>query len=324
MLNYRKLNARFRQFGGIRLLWAYLREGLLAIVLRMSISVVMRRKSRDEAYAVIRQKVNRKLQKQYAPFIKERKDFYDHQEVKHLHSKKVWVCWLQGFDQAPPLVKACVASMRKYLKDQEIILLSYDNYREYVELPQDVVEKYEQGMIPSALLSDLLRLELLIKHGGTWMDATILCTGEDYPKELLDCDLFLYQGIVKGDCRFHGISNWFITARTRNKLLMTLRDVLLQYWKEHNVTLNYYMFHDFFYAIAQLYPEEIAAMPRENRLLPLQLMWRMSDTYDALLWERLKALTCFHKLNYRISPEVESNTANFYHAIIKEYVEETY
>ena len=39
-------------------------------------------------------------------------------------------------------------------------------------------------------------------------------------------------------------------------------------------------FNDFFYTIAQMYPAEIAAMPRRNRLLPLMLLQRLGDDYD--------------------------------------------
>ena len=39
------------------------------------------------------------------------------------------------------------------------------------------MEKWEKGRIPAAMFSDLLRVELLIKYGGTWIDSTVLCTG---------------------------------------------------------------------------------------------------------------------------------------------------
>ena len=299
-------------------MWAYMREGVFPTVLSQGFALVTGRKSRDEAYAAIRWRVNGQLQRKYAAFIQERKDFYGHQKLNQYRSRKVWVCWLQGLDKAPLLVKVCVASMRRWLKEREIVLLTGDNYREYAELPQSVVEKYEKGLMPAALFSDLLRLEVLIRYGGTWMDATMLCTGEDFPREIMDCDLFMFQGIVRGDNRFHGVSNWFITACAENRLLLVLRDVLLEYWKDYSVTLNYYMFHDFFYTIAQLYPAEIAEMPRMNRLWPLQLMARMGDGFDNLWWEQLKANTCFHKLNYRLSADVINNPKNFYNVIIHE------
>ena len=98
---------------------------------------------------------------------------------------------------------------------------------------------------------------------------------------------------------------------------MVLRDVLIQYWRDYNCTVDYYIIHHFFCSIARLYPEYIAAMPRKNRLLPLQLMKRMGDKYDEKWMEELKGKTCFHKLNYRLGSKVIDDKDNFYNAIIE-------
>lgn len=323
-MNISKVWKRGCQFGGIHLVWAYCRIGVGGVVLKQLLKALCGRIPFDNAYNSIRWHVNKWLQNRYGDYIKERKEFYDGIELTQERSNKVWTCWLQGFDDAPELVKICQESLKQYLPNHEIIHLTCENYYNYVTLPEDIICKYEKGKIPPSLFSDLLRLEVLIKYGGTWMDSTVLCTGfqgskvQEF-KSFLDADLFMFQTLVKGDDRFYGASNWFITACSGNKLLMLLRDVLLQYWKDYNVTLNYYMFHDFFYTIAQLYQEEIAAMPRANRLLPLQLMRRMGDTYDEEWMERLKSICCFHKLNYRISADVEKDSGNYYHAIIKDY-----
>ena len=305
MRSLKKIARRFRQFGGGRLVRAYLKAGMGGTMLRQAWNVVRRRKTVDEAYGQLRGVAAQHLQKRYDGLMKQLNQKYQGTTLEQRRSNKVWVCWLQGFDKAPELVKMCVDSMRKYLVDKEIVLVTYKNFHEYAELPDIIVTKYEKGQIPPALFSDLLRLELLIRHGGTWMDASMLCTGSHYPKEIMDCDLFMFQALVKGDPRFHGASNWFITACTNNRPLMVLRDVLLQYWHDYNCTLNYYMFHDFFYEIAKLFPEEIAAMPRKNRLLPLMLLDKNGNIIDRERLQELKKRCCFHKLNYRLPNMVE-------------------
>ena len=135
-------------------------------------------------------------------------------------------------------------------------------------------------------------------------------------KEIFDADLFMFQVLRKDDNTFYGASNWFITACAGNRPLMVLRDVLTQYWSDYGVTLNYYMFHDFFYTIAQMYPAEIAAMPRRNRLLPLMLLQRLGDDYDEKWMVELKSRCNLHKLNYRVSAEMLANKNNFYHSIV--------
>ena len=323
-MEYRKIIFRARQFGGVYLVWAYVKLGLGGMVARQVILLLTGRRSRDEVYQTIRRAVFEKLQKQYHEFLLKRETYYGAREEKEeVRNNKVWTCWLQGFDYAPEIVKTCIESMKHYLTDREIIPLDYNNYTKYVTLPNDVIRKYENGKISAALFSDLLRLELLIKYGGTWMDATVLVTdphlmmNTKWLEETMNCDLFAFQAIVKGDEKFYGISNWFLTSCANNKVLMVLRDVLIQYWHDYSVTLDYYMFHDFFYAIAQLYPEEITAMPRRNRLLPLMLMQRIEDRYDEAWMKKLTERCCFHKLNYRLSKDVLRDTGNFYHKVIQ-------
>jgi len=301
-----KVMDRIRQFGGLRLMTAYMKIGMGGVMMRQAWEVARGKKTMDQAYSHVRNAANKHLRKQYSGLIETLSRKYKQAQLEQRHSNKVWVCWLQGFEAAPELVKTCVASMRKYLTDRELVLVTYENYKEYAQMPDDIVEKYEKGVMPAALFTDLLRLELLIGHGGTWMDASMLCTGSHYPKEIMDCDLFMYQTIVKGDATFHGASNWFITACTQNALLMVLRDVLTEYWRDYDCTLNYYMFHDFFYEIAKHFPEEIAAMPRKNRLLPLMMLERKEDMTDREQRQELKKRCCFHKLNYRLPNIMET------------------
>ena len=318
---WNKIISRFGQFGGLRLLGAYAKMGMLPCVLSEAVKLILGRTSRDDAYAEIRWSVDGKLQAKYADFIVKRKEAYDEGRGKKNDGRcegengrrKVWTCWLQGFDKAPVMVQTCQESMRRYIKDREIIQLTYENYKDYVTLPEHIVRKYERGKIPPALFADLLRLEVLIQYGGTWMDSTMLCTNaglmskDSWLQEIMDCDLFLFQALRKGDPRFYGISNWFITARRGCRPLMVLRDVLAEYWRDYSVTLDYYMFHDFFFTIAQLYPEEVAAMPRRNRLGPLKLKhgkgYEMKTDGLRLKEEpwvqQLIERVCVHKLDYK-------------------------
>ena len=317
-MEIKKIIFRAKQFGGLRLARGYIKMGLGHVVALNVIKMFLGIKTRDEAYSVISSITNKKLQERYKDFILKRKYYYDSLDFVHEHSSFVWTGWLQGFDNAPKLVKACVESMKQNLAGRKIMLISMDNYRDYIDLPNDIVEKFKAGMIPPASFSDLLRLELLIKYGGTWMDATVLCTrgGDISADKVMDCDLFVFQTIVGNDKRLHGISNWFMTSCSNNRHLIVLRDVLMQYWRDYDCCLDYYIMHHFFMSIANLFPNEIAKMPRVNRLIPLRLMNRMGDRYDENWMKQLLLQTCFHKLNYRLSKKVLNDPDNFYHVLV--------
>ena len=75
------------------------------------------------------------------------------------------MCWFQGMEHAPKMVQYCFESLKSNLRDKRIILITEDNYKEYVQFPTYILEKYEKGCFSKTHLSDLLRLELLIKYG---------------------------------------------------------------------------------------------------------------------------------------------------------------
>ncbi len=89
----------------------------------------------------------------------------------------VWVCWWQGLEHAPEMVKMCVQSIQKHLPENgELILITLKNIEEYVILPDWIWAAFHDGKISMALLSDILRAELLYLYGGLWIDSTYYIT----------------------------------------------------------------------------------------------------------------------------------------------------
>ena len=199
------------------------------------------------------------------------------------------------------------------------------------------------------MFSDLLRLELLIKYGGTWIDSTVLCTGvndekgslreksednltENLSNSKLDTDsklstlnsqlkhfmnapLFLFQYTKQGSITV-SISNWFISAHSNNEVLIVLRDMLYAYWKDYDCVLDYYIFHLFFAMISKEYPEPIAAMPYGQSQNSLVLLYHLDEEFNQKKWDKLTSNVCFHKLAFRIPKEIEANKDNYYNYIL--------
>ncbi len=236
-------------------------------------------------------------------------------------NKTIWFCWLQGLKNAPKIVQACYNSIKRNIPDREISVIDNENWKDYVELPDYIVKKWEKGRITAALFSDLLRLELLIKYGGTWIDSTVLCTGFKFQApcfKYLDADLFLFQYTKQGSIPV-SISNWFITAYSNNKVLMVLREMLYSYWKDYDCTLDYYIFHLFFSQLSKEYPEMIVAMPYEQSMNSLALLHHWGEKFDQKKWDRLVANVSFHKLAFRVNENVTENKENYYNHILSEY-----
>jgi len=76
-------------------------------------------------------------------------------------TRVVWVCWLQGMENAPEIVKQCIASVKQHMPKYEVRVLTADNIFEFVTLPEHVIRKYINGTITFTHFSDILRTALL-------------------------------------------------------------------------------------------------------------------------------------------------------------------
>ena len=206
----------------------------------------------------------------------------------------------------------------------EVIVIDEKNWQEYIDLPDYIIRRREKKQIPPAHFADLLRLELLIRYGGTWIDSTVLCTGFKFQdsgfkfQEYLDADLFMFQYTQPGSSEWGGIGNWFISSCTNNEVLVVLRDMLYAYWREHDVVLDYYLFHLFFDMLREVFPEQIAAMPYAYAPRSLALVKHWGEPFDEGRWQRLVSRVCFHKLTYMPDKVPVKVEGTYYEYVLKQ------
>lgn len=98
----------------------------------------------------------------------------------------IWVCWLQGMEQAPELVQTCFSRLCAVEKHRVI-----DNMLQYADIPSSVLTKWKAGSIPNPNFSDILRTVLLYQHGGLWIDATMLLA-KPVPQYIWETPLFVF------------------------------------------------------------------------------------------------------------------------------------
>lgn len=280
--------------------------------------VLVRRMKRMEAYRKLLNEVESKLRKEYTPLLIQKEKEYSNVSMKRDETRRIWFCWLQGLKEAPELVKVCYESLCKNITDREVVVLTNENLSLYVHLPEYIERKHEKGIISDAAFTDMLRLELLCKYGGTWIDATVLCTGSEGINDLFDADLFVFQQIHKGSTKFIGMSSWMMSSAANNSFLMVVRYLLYEYWREKNCVVDYFLIHFFFCMMAERHPELVEKMPRRGNHIPHYLQRRLTDPYDDQWMEKLKKHTCFHKLTYRIGENVKKK-GTFYDVVIKGY-----
>ncbi len=256
-------------------------------------------------------RLNRKYKKTINSIKKRSKD------INTIPSNKVWVFWLQGEKNAPELVKRCIDSTRRAFKDREVIVLDKDNYKEYVDFPDYIEEKFAKGIIPFAHFSDLIRIELLAKHGGIWCDATLYITGE-IPDYVKNANLFVFKNINldRTDEEIIVASNWFLSAYANNNIIVATRDLLFEYWKHERFLTNYFNFHILFKIVVDIYKEEWENIPTFTNVNPHILQFELFDEFSEERFEQIKSICFMHKLNRHIeNKDLERN--NFYNYILK-------
>lgn len=304
-----KLKKLYEKAGGKECLKRYWKAGVLPLVGFEALLLGFSKPSLEIIRDIVDLKVQRKLQKKYGHLC----DGIKTEGLAHNTSNKVWVLWLQGMDNAPALVQDCYRSLQENLTDKEIILLTEDNYRDYVTFPQHVQSKIDSGVITKTHFSDLLRLELLLNHGGTWIDATVLCTGSDYPKEQFEADLFMYQELKPGkDGHANFVSSWFMSAKTNNPILLATREMIYAYWAKNKSMVDYFLIHQFICIAAAYFPKEWNKVPQMDSSTPHILLLKLFEEYSEEELKRICNMTCFHKLTYKFGEEDKNKNNTYY------------
>lgn len=234
-------------------------------------------------------------------------------------SNKIWVCWLQGLEVAPPLVRACVNSLYKNLKGKEVIILTEKNLADYINLPDYIMDKWKKSRISPAHFSDIIRVEILCKWGGTWVDSTVLCTAESSCDYIFDEPFFVYKymDLERKDKESTVASNWFIHSVSNYPILMLTRELLREYWKKNNYAVDYYIFHLFFAMATRKYVEEWDKVPMYNNNSPHTLQFEFHNKFDQRRWNQIIKMSDFHKLNHH--KDYSGCKNSFYDYVLAEY-----
>lgn len=309
----------FEKAGGLTLLRQYWRKGVLWIAIFQFVLLGKSRTALEILRLVTTLKTKQHLAKKYGKVLKEFNAKWQ-ENLPHCERKTVWIFWWQGEETMPPLVRKCFESVRVNLKNWEIVLLSEKNYQQYAEFPTYILEKLQKG-ITLTHFSDLLRLELLIKHGGLWLDATVLCTNGEIPKSILKSDLFVYRAQKPGaDGKATTMSSWMMWAKSNNRILMATQAMLYAYWKKNNELNEYFLLHHFMTIAMDFYKEDARKIPPFCNSIPHILLLHLFDQYDEQYWSDLKLMTCFHKLSYKLDEEKCKIEGTYYDMVINKRI----
>ena len=200
----------------------------------------------------------------------------------YLHNNKIFWCWLQGEENAPGLARACLNSIKRNAKNHEIIIITENNMNKYIHFPPYILQMFKNKFIQRTQFSDLLRLELLIKYGGTWIDSSVLMT--KYEEKFFNNDLFFFQIFNKN---WIAGSSWFITSEKESPILKTTLDLLYEYWRKFKYLYNYFIFHVFFKMSCDKYEKDYMKIYNYSSELVHKLQWELYHKYKKKIYKRI-------------------------------------
>ncbi len=262
-------------------------------------------KNEHEIYAFEAKRCGEKLYKRYKSLIEAPLDPVP--QENHLPHRDIWIFWGQGMDNAPVVVKKCYASVQKYCKEYSIHLLDNENLSEYVSLPEAILRLYDggKGIMRAAHFSDFLRTELLVQHGGIWLDATILLTSE-LPEYITHQPMFLYRETFLhiSDYLF---DSYLISCEKGNPYMKRVKELLYAYWKDHSsapISMADYLLLYNFYFLLDKYNKQahdwVQRVPYVHSDLNVLIQFKFSRfPYDEHLLHYLLQMSPTHKLTYK-------------------------
>lgn len=172
-------------------------------------------------------------------------------EIAPLHENlKVYTFWYQKIDNAPQIVKDCLAINKEILnkKNIEFVILDKNNLKDFIELPEFIYTLVEQNYVDLIQLSNFVRLKVLLEYGGLWVDATVLLP------ENFSFDEFKDQttsSLNLNDKNFTYSKNnltvvnpviaSYIAFNKGNSEWKCIYDTLVEYYKEYKKEFNYYI-----------------------------------------------------------------------------------
>jgi len=150
--------------------------------------------------------------------------------------------WYQGIEAAPPIVRSCIQSIIENRAKHPVIIITKYNIDKYIKLPYYIMEKFNKNIITLTHFSDIVRIALLFKYGGYWIDPTYLITTpitkvvRTFDTLHLDYCFTNSHPFVKCIWTVNYMAvgkNSFIAAFAYHALFF--------YWKKYNYIIDYYL-----------------------------------------------------------------------------------
>ena len=254
--------------------------------------------------------IQRYLKIKYKNFIDEFNNKKSGIITEKIKKNYIWIFWWQDIENAPEIVKKCFNKLKSY--NLNVKLITKNNYKEYVSIPEYIIELLENGKITLTHFSDILRFNLLADYGGLWLDATIYILDENKINEILEKNFYTIK-LRKCPRRIVSKGLWTgycMGGNKSNVLFLFMKEFFNEYWKNNSILIDYFLID---YMISIGYNEisdiknQIDKNQYNNEDVNL-LMENINNIYDDKLYKKIIRDNPIQKLSYKRNIEKKSNT----------------
>jgi hypothetical protein len=231
-------------------------------------------------------------------------------------NKTIFILWFQGFEKSPEIIKKCIQSWKYYNSDWNVIMIENDNLVNYININEHI--DMTNKNINYTALSDIIRIILLKKYGGLWVDATTFCN-KPLNEWLPSCITEGFFAFDKpGNDRL--VSSWFLYAEKDNYIVNNWFNLTIAYYKMNNSPHTYFWFHYLFgdlYNSDNRFKEIWDKVPKisANSLGPHYLQEK--GMFNSLTFETKEnidnKLTPLYKLSYKCTFPLYDEKINIYY-----------
>ena len=162
----------------------------------------------------------------------------------------IFVCWWTGLESAPAIVKQCVKSIYKNAGNHPVNFITEKNYSDYISVPDFIIEKMKSGKMGLAHFADYLRVSLLEKYGGLWLDATIYCS-QSIPESFFELSFFTLKSPYKsGYLSKYQWVTFCLGGWRGNQFYSFMKEAFEEYWSKNDYAIDY-LFFDYLIYLAK-------------------------------------------------------------------------
>ncbi|MBO0412385.1 capsular polysaccharide synthesis protein [Enterococcus hulanensis] len=238
------------------------------------------------------------LEKKYG-FINDK--YSSNEKIEGNIPKKIWIFWWQGIESAPLVVQKCISQVKKNT-NAEISIITKWNFKEYTNISNILLEKFEEGKFSITHFSDILRFNLLKNHGGLWLDSTVYIARE-IPDNLWLQPYYSSGPFVDNEHFNVSLGEWsgFFQGGIKDHPFFCYMDEFFNsYWEKEDVLIDYFLI-DYAMRIAQrqgiLTLNNFGRNNRNSNMFNLQQ--KLNKEFEKSNWEEMLKDTFAFKLSYK-------------------------